>query len=258
MGSSRARTIGSSDPHVAPSTIWGKSGPGTQSCKAMLVSGKHARVMLQPQAWGAVQIRDTTWAHDWPVTGEGLLPRSHPAVRDVAEKGEAQVGGARMRCANCARPTCRLASYMHLLLLASLTSRSRLWPEGAPPLSRKELDATLLGEFEPMVGRGKKPVPGRPEADGATSWESARGKGRHSELAARFAVDQVQPLIQAEAPGPGELRSPPPPVGGSNPRYRDHVRELIRAELKPPTPTSPQRFHEHRAAIDHVSDLINA
>jgi hypothetical protein len=69
-----------------------------RSSSGLLAGSRTARVMLQPAAWGQVQIRDTTFVHEWPVTGNGLLPRTHPAVREVAEKGERVADAARGRC----------------------------------------------------------------------------------------------------------------------------------------------------------------
>lgn len=252
MGSAVAPTVGGPDPYAVPDTgIWGPSGPGTQSSKAMLVGGRHARAMLQPQAWGTVQIRDTTWAHEWPVAGEGLVPRSDPAVRAVAEKGGVLADGARMRCV-CVAGT-RDAAGAGALLVAP--AARRLWPDGAPPLSQEQLRSALLEEFTPIVGRGKYPVSG-PAPDGKTMWEAMRGRGRHAELAARFALDQVKPLI--EAPGGGS--DPGVPASSSGDAFshhrEDHVRSLIEAERVTLTPASPSRFASHRAATDSVANLL--
>ena len=160
MGSAVAPTVGSPDPYAAPDTgIWGPSGPGTQSSKAMLVGGRHARAMLQPQAWGTVQIRDTTWAHEWPVAGEGLVPRSDPAVRAVAERGGVLADGARMRCV-CVPAGKGLgmqrvqAPYSSPLLTADCGQMERLHcrKSSSDQRSWRSLRPLLAAESTPSVG----------------------------------------------------------------------------------------------------------
>jgi hypothetical protein len=204
---------------------------GSGAAGPLLVGSRTSRVMLRPQAWGQVQIKDTTFVHEWPLAGHGLLPRSHPEMRGVAEFGEKHAG----------------------------TARVRMWPECAPPLQPDELAVRLRDEMAPMVGRGKMSVDG-PAADGKTSWEAARGKGRNSELAVRFGKDNVKPLIRDVT---AEGDSQEPAARGSRglapheKAHIDHVHELIRADEQGPQPT-PQmpRFHAHRAAVDSVGTLM--
>lgn len=112
-----------------------------------------------------------------------------------------------------------------------------------------------------MVGRGKLPARG-PQADGRTSWEAARGRGRHPELAARMARDHVKPLVELDSSaGLGGGGEGPPAAAAARagrPVQRDHVRELIEAEPQPVAgaAVSPPRFHAHRAAVDHVGAII--
>jgi hypothetical protein len=135
----------------------------------------------------------------------------------------------------------------------------RVWPEGAPPLQPDELAVRLREEMAPMVGRGKLAVSG-PPADGTTSWEAARGRGRNSELAARFSKDHVKPLMVGESSDSGFVE----PRGGRglSPAHArvartDHVRELLRTDEQAasPAPVLPW-FHAHRAAIDSVGPLM--
>jgi hypothetical protein len=135
-----------------------------------------------------------------------------------------------------------------------------MWPEGAPQLSPEELASRLRDEMAPMVGRGKMAVPG-PAPDGMTSWEAARGRGRNSELAARFSEDHVKPLIHdAESAAGSQL--PVARRGTTSPHAKarvDHVYELIRADEQGPPPAVPLPwYHTHRAAIDSVGPLLDS
>lgn len=66
--------------------------------KDLLSSDGNTRPTLHPATWGAHLIEATTYAHPWPLVGDGVLGPKHPTVRAFADSASAVCIGNRQRC----------------------------------------------------------------------------------------------------------------------------------------------------------------
>jgi hypothetical protein len=64
----------------------------------LLTTEDNARPTLHPATWGSGKVDATTYAHPWPLMGNGALAPSHPAVRSFAAAGVAARDRNRLRC----------------------------------------------------------------------------------------------------------------------------------------------------------------
>jgi hypothetical protein len=63
----------------------------------LLTTEDNARPTLHPATWGSGKVDATTYAHPWPLMGNGTLAPSHPAVRTFAAAGVAARDRNRLR-----------------------------------------------------------------------------------------------------------------------------------------------------------------
>jgi hypothetical protein len=67
------------------------------SATALLRPTGDGRPLLNAAAWGSGVIENTTFAHAWPVVGDGLLASNNPLVRNFALAGEEKLAAHQAR-----------------------------------------------------------------------------------------------------------------------------------------------------------------
>ncbi|RYE98554.1 MAG: hypothetical protein EOO41_02245, partial [Methanobacteriota archaeon] len=72
--------------YAADSSSAGGASPRLAHKSSLLSTEGGTRPVLQPTLWGTGIIESTTYAHDWPIVGDGLLAATHPRVRAFADE----------------------------------------------------------------------------------------------------------------------------------------------------------------------------